>query len=91
MTRRLLTKYGVLSVEMQNAEMIEADTSLAIDMEEEANKEELIIEPPSNVDLDTGEIIDEEGNDVEEKQEENIEGQSDFFGDDFQKLEKAPF
>lgn len=91
MTRRILTKYGVLSVEMQNAEMMEADTSLAIDMEEEANKQELIIEPPSNVDLDTGEIIDEEGNDIEEEQEENIEGQSDFFGDDFQKLDKAPF
>lgn len=90
-TRVILTKYGVLSVEMQNAEMMEADTSLAIEMDEEANKEELIIEPPSNVVLDTGEIIDEEGNDVEEKQEENIEGQSDFFGDDFQKLEKAPF
>lgn len=88
MTRRLLTKYGVLSVEMQNTEMIEADTSLAIDMEEEANKEELIIEPPSNVDLETGEIIDEDGNDVVE---EPLEGQSDFFGDDFQKLEKAPF
>lgn len=88
MTRRLLTKYGVLSVEMQNAEMIEADTSLAIDMEEEANKEELIIEPPSNVDLETGEIIDEEENNLIE---EPIEGQTDFFGDDFQELDKAPF
>lgn len=88
MTRRLLTKYGVLSVEMQNAEMIEADTSLAIDMEEEANKEELIVEPPSNVDLETGEIIDEEENDLIE---EPIEGQTDFFGDDFQELDKAPF
>ncbi|WP_243343852.1 recombinase RecT [Anaerococcus sp. AGMB09787] len=91
MTRRLLTKYGVLSVEMQNAEMTEADTSLAMDMEEEANKQELIIEPPSNVDLDTGEIIDEDGNDIEEEHEDNIEGQSDFFGDDFQELDKAPF
>lgn len=91
MTRRLLTKYGVLSVEMQNAEMIEADTSLAIDMQEEANKQELIVEPPSNVNLENGEIIDEDGNDIEEEQEENIEGQSDFFGDDFQKLDKAPF
>ena len=85
MTRRLLTKYGVLSVEMQNAEMIEADTSLAMDMEEEANKQELIIEPPSNVDIETGEIIEDE------ETPENIEGQSDFFGDDFQELDKAPF
>lgn len=88
MTRRLLTKYGVLSVEMQNAEMIETDTSLAMDIEEEANKQELIIEPPSNVDIDTGEIIEEEENDIIE---EPIEGQSDFFGDDFQRLDKAPF
>lgn len=88
MTRRLLTKYGVLSVEMQNAEMIEADTSLSIDMQEEANKQELSIEPPNNVDLETGEIIDEEENDLIE---EPIEGQSDFFGDDFQELDKAPF
>lgn len=88
-TRRILTKYGVLSVEMQNAEMIEADRSLAIDIEEEANKEDLIIEAPKNVDLETGEIIEEE---EEEKEDEDvIEDQSDFFGDDFEALEKAPF
>ena len=91
MTRRLLTKYGVLSVEMQNAEMIEADTSLAIDMEQEANKQELNVEyelveenqskeVPENVDEDTGEIL-----------EEPIEGQTDFFGEEFEALEKAPF
>lgn len=86
MTRRLLTKYGVLSVEMQNAEMIETDRSLAIDIEEEANKEDLIIEAPKNVNLETGEIIEEEKED-----EDVIEDQSDFFGDDFEALEKAPF
>lgn len=87
MTRRLLTKYGVLSVEMQNAEMIEADRSLAIDIEQEANKEDLIIEAPKNVNLETGEIIEEE----EKEDEDVIEDQSDFFGDDFEALEKAPF
>ena len=86
MTRRLLTKYGVLSVEMQNAEMIETDRSLAIDIEQEANKENLIIEAPKNVNLETGEIIEEEKED-----EDVIEDQSDFFGDDFEALEKAPF
>lgn len=87
MTRRLLTKYGVLSVEMQNAEMIEADRSLAFDLQENANSKELEIteikeetEKPKNIDEETGEII-----------EEPIEGQSDFFGDDFEPVENAPF
>lgn len=42
-------------------------------------------EIPSNVDIETGEIIEDE------EAPENIEGQSDFFGDDFQELDKAPF
>lgn len=42
-------------------------------------------EIPSNVDIETGEIIEDE------ETPENIEGQSDFFGDDFQELDKAPF
>lgn len=88
-TRRILTKYGVLSVEMQNAEMIETDRSLAIDIEQEANKENLIIEAPKNVDLETGEIIEEDEENL--KDEDVIEDQSDFFGDDFEALEKAPF
>ena len=37
-------------------------------------------EVPENVDEDTGEIL-----------EEPIEGQSDFFGEGFEALEKAPF
>lgn len=46
---------------------------------------EEIKEHPTNVDKETGEIIEDE------EAPENIEGQTDFFGDDFQKLDKAPF
>ena len=63
-------------------------------MESKANKLELEVnnldeipqieskseEVPKNVDENTGEIL-----------EEPIEGQSDFFGEEFEALEKAPF
>lgn len=68
------------------------DSTFKEELEANANTLELDIstpeeikEVPANVDLDTGEIL-------EEKEiPENIEGQDDFFGDDFQELEKAPF
>lgn len=72
-----------------------ADTSVAYtdnefskELEANANKLELDVsnppaeekDAPTNVDEETGEII-----------EEPIEGQDDFFGDDFKELDKAPF
>lgn len=68
------------------------DNSFKEELETNANTLELdvsipkeIKEVPANVDEETGEIIEDE------EASENIEGQSDFFGDDFQKLDKAPF
>lgn len=68
------------------------DNSFKEELEANANTLELDVstpkevkEVPANVDEETGEIIEDE------EVVENIEGQSDFFGDDFQKLEKAPF
>lgn len=68
------------------------DNSFKEELEANANTLELDVsipkevkEVPANVDEETGEIIEDE------EAPENIEGQSDFFGDDFQKLEKAPF
>lgn len=58
-----------------NANTLELDSPI--------NKENKEI--PSNVDIETGEVIEDE------ETPENIDGQSDFFGDDFQELDKAPF
>ena len=64
------------------------DSEFSKEIEANANKLELDVstppteekEAPTNVDEETGEII-----------EEPIEGQDDFFGDDFEELDKAPF
>ncbi len=70
-------------------EVINTDRSFEEEKKQNANKEILDVdfeevkeekEAPTNVDEETGEII-----------EEPIEGQDDFFGDDFEELDKAPF
>lgn len=70
-------------------EVIDTNRSFEEEKKQNANKEILNVdfeevkeetEAPENIDKETGEII-----------EEPIEGQDDFFGDDFEELDKAPF
>lgn len=80
--KRLLSKYGVLSIEMQNAIMEEADEVVQVDIDNHANAIPFQEEPrqlQETVDPETGEIIDSK--------------QSDFLGEDFQPIDeaKAPF
>lgn len=66
----------------KKANLLELNTDSienSIETEFEEVKEEKEI--PKHIDKETGEVI----------EEENIEGQSDFFGDDFEALDKAPF
>ncbi|NVF10795.1 recombinase RecT [Anaerococcus sp. AGMB00486] len=65
------------------ANLLELDTN-SLENNEEAQFEEVKYEKkeiPSNVDSETGEVL----------EEDNIEGQSDFFDSDFEALDKAPF
>ena len=90
-TMGIYTKDEVEDIGEDRYQVIETDNSFEKEKEQNANKQELNIETepveenqkkevPENVDEDTGEIL-----------EEPIEGQSDFFGEEFETLEKAPF
>lgn len=62
-TKRILSKYGVLSTEMQKAIMEDTDNDIQNDIEINANKKELVIE---DINVEPGEIITQEGEIIEE-------------------------
>lgn len=89
-TMGIYTKDEVEEIE-SDYQIIDTDREFEEEKQKEANSQvldvdfEKVKEKPANVDEETGEIIEDE------EVLENIEGQTDFFGDDFQKLDKAPF
>lgn len=81
-TLKLLSKYGILSTEMQQVINDDVDREVQESITLEANQEPLDF--PPNVDIETGEILD--GVDYEVQEDGNIEGQTTIPG-----IEKAPF
>ena len=86
--RQLLSRYGILSTEMQQAINQDADNEVQESINLEANQEPLDF--PPNVDLETGEIFDNEPIEVEYEveEDENIPGQTTIPGTE---PTKAPF
>ncbi len=82
-TLKLLSKYGILSTEMQNVINREVDNEVQESIDLEANQEPLDF--PSNVDLETGEIFDNEP--IQAEYEQIEEGQMQMPGTEV----KAPF
>lgn len=82
--RQLLSKYGILSTEMQQVINDDVDREVQESIILEANQEP--IDFPSNVDLETGEILD--GVEYEVQEDNNIKGQTQIPGTEPQ---KAPF
>lgn len=78
-----------LSQELETkANTLELDFDRAIESNEEKEEKPIKKDASSNVDYDTGEIIEE---DIEDEIVEELEGQSDFFEADFTELDRAPF
>lgn len=81
--RQLLSRYGILSTEMQTAINQDVDNEVQESINLEANQEPLDF--PSNVDPETGEIL--EDVDYETVEDGNVEGQMQVPGTEV----KAPF
>ena len=85
LVRRLLAKYGVLSTEMQQAEMSDVDDRMSLEIQEQANQEEFrTMAIQESIDPETGEIQDPK------KSDDDFLG-SDFVPIDFNDKTKAPF
>lgn len=85
LVRRLLAKYGVLSTEMQQAEMSDVDDRMSLEIQEQANQEEFrTMAIQESIDPETGEIQEPK------KSDDDFLG-SDFAPIDFNDKTKAPF
>lgn len=87
----LHTKEEIEDIPSEDYSIVETDYEVEKEKGEKANSLDLGVEDVEEIKEETKEPknIDEEAGEVIE--DDNIEGQSDFFGDDFEPVENAPF